>query len=196
MKMLKNLLFCFTVLSFVACGSTEANTETTETEKVVVLEKLNRKNLEAEIKKREQALNNDSLTVNRKHARELMEAYIVYADRFPAYENAADNLFKAGEIAMGLNLTVESIRCFDRVYNKFTDYEKRPYSLFLKAFVLENQAQNFEEARSIYEQFITEFPQHEMADDAAYSVKNMGKTPEELIREFEIQDSIKKAGEA
>ena len=97
---------------------------------------------------------------------------------------------------MGINMTAESIKYLDKVYNDYPRFEKRPYALFLKAFVLENQSNNLAEAERVYTQFIEEYPNHEMADDAKYSIDNMGKSPEELIREFEIQDSIKKAQEA
>lgn len=35
-----------------------------------------------------------------------------------------------------------------------------------------------------------EFPNHEMADDARASIDNLGKSPEEIIRGFEIKDSL------
>lgn len=68
--------------------------------------------------------------------------------------------------------------------------------MFLKAFVLENQAQKYDQAKEVYEEFILLYPGHVMADDARYSIENMGKTPEELIEEFERQDSIRQAQEA
>jgi hypothetical protein len=36
--------------------------------------------------------------------------------------------------------------------------------------------------------FIQTYPDNEFADDAAISIENMGKTPEELIREFEAKN--------
>ena len=58
--------------------------------------------------------------------------------------------------------------------------EKKP-----KAFVLENQINDYDQAKNTYEVFIEEYPDHPMRDDAEYSIKNMGKSPEELIKEFE-----------
>jgi len=183
-------IFCLSILA--ACGSSEKKTETTD-ELYVSVDNMNVENLQKEIEKRESVLNQDSTAMNPTRGRELIEAYVAYANNFSQYENADEYLFKAGEIAMGLNMTAESIRYFEQVYNKFPDYKRRPYSLFLKAFVLENQAGNLEEATKTYEQFLLDYPGHEMADDAEYSIKNMGKSPEELIREFEIQDSIRNA---
>lgn len=197
MKLLKSAaLLLFAGLLF-ACGAKEEKTDTVQEKKVIPLGKLNLDNLLAEIKKREEAIREDTIKMDKLKAKELMDAYAAFQEKFNNRDKSAEYLFKAGELAMGLNLTALSIKYLDKVYNEYPKYEKRPYALFLKAFVLENQANSYDEARKNYELFIQQYPGHEMADDAEYSIKNMGKSPEELIREFEIQDSLKKArGEA
>ena len=172
-------------------GDAENITSTVE----VDVNKLNLNNLVKEIEKREAAYRNEK-TINNRNGVLLMEAYAAYSERFSNYEDADEYLFKAAEIAMGEELTVKALKYLDRLYNEFPDYDKRAYGLFLKAFVLENQAGNLDEAKKAYEQFLREYPTHEMADDAKASIKNLGKSPEEIIREFEIQDSIRKAQEA
>ena len=193
MKTSTILYFILAAFLLTGCGSKGEKNNKEEVEEAVNLDKLNEENLLAEIQKREKALNADEKGMENGRARALMDAYVAYAYRFNNYENAAEYLFKAGELAMGMNMTAESIKYLDKVYNEHKRYEKRSYALFLKAFVLENQANNLEEAERVYNQFIQEFPTHEMADDAKYSIENMGKSPEELIREFERKDSIKEA---
>lgn len=179
-----------------ACNQTaNKETESTEEASYIPLDKMNIESLNEEIAKREKALDEDSNLVNSQKAARLMEAYAVYGEKFANYPSAAERLFKAGELAMGLGHKVQAIKHFDKVYNEFKDYDKRPYALFMKAFVLENQARRYEQAKVVYEQFLREYPTHAMADDAEYSIKNMGKSPEELIQEFERQDSIRKAQE-
>lgn len=176
-----------------ACDNktTEENKETEE--KVVIdVNTLNLNNLVAEIKKREKAYENPK-SLNRRESYELMEAYVAYEDRFGNRENAPEYLFQAARIAMSEELTVEAIRYFDRVYNEYPKFEQRAVALFYKAFVLENLAKNLEEAKTAYESFISEYPTHEFADDAQASLNNLGKSAEEIIRGFEIQDSIRKA---
>jgi len=154
--------------------------------------KLNMENLLSEIKTREEAYKTDK-TVNNRHGFLLMEAYGAFSERFKNRENADEYLFKAGEIAMGANLTVEAIRYLTTLYDEYPRYKNRAYGLFLLGFVQENQANNLDEAKRIYEQFLVEFPGHEMADDAKASISNLGKSPEQIIREFEQMDSIAKA---
>jgi tetratricopeptide (TPR) repeat protein len=185
------------ILLFNACNSSSnENSEAEGKTEYVAISKMSMESLEKEIKKREKALKQDSTKMDKRKAADLMEAYATYAERFSNRANSADRLFKAGELAMGLNHTTTAIKYLTKVYDEYPDYEKRPYSLFLHAFVLENQAQDLDQAKSLYEKFIVEYPTHAMADDAKYSIENMGKSPEELIREFEVRDSIKKAQEA
>ncbi len=183
-------------LVFASCQNNNGENQDTNEEAYLSIKKMNIDELSAEIKKREKALNEDTITSDGSLAAELKEVYVVYANRFSNHENAADYLFKAGELSMGLNHTSDALKYFEKVYKEFPDYDKRPYALFLRAFVLENQVQEYSQAAVLYEMFIEKFPNHAMADDAEYSLKNLGKSPEELIREFEIQDSIRAAQEA
>ncbi|KAA3653216.1 MAG: hypothetical protein DWP98_00145 [Bacteroidetes bacterium] len=192
MKTIKLSIFTLLVSVFVACGSKSEEQNTEGESSYVALEKLDVKTLDEEIQKRSKAVENDE-TGDKRLAAELLKAYVAYSENFPNYEKAAEYTFRAGEIAMNLNHTAQSLKLFEVVYEDYPKYEKRPYALFMRAFVLENQAGNFDEAKRFYEEFIAEYPNHPMADDAAYSLKNMGKSPEELIREFEIQDSINAA---
>lgn len=193
MKTIKITVLTLLIGVFAACGDqTNSNDNNEANEPVISIRKLDIESLEAEIKKRSAAIEKDTVADKTKSAA-LLEAYVVYSDNFPNYNNAADYTFRAGELAMNLNHTAHSIKLFSKIYKDYPDYEKRPYALFMKAFVLENQAQNYEEAQKFYEEFIAEYPDHDMADDAEYSIKNMGKSPEELIREFERQDSIRAA---
>jgi tetratricopeptide (TPR) repeat protein len=191
-KIVSVVLF-LSVLS--ACGSKTEKQDEVEVEvntSRVDVNKLNLTNLLAEIKKREEAFKTEK-TVNNRNAFLLMEAYVAFSERFNNRENADEYLFKAGELAMSQEFTVEAIRHLTRLYDEFPRYEKRAYGLFLLGFVQENYSGNLDEAKRIYELFLTEFPNHEMADDAKVSIENLGKSPEQIIREFEIKDSIANA---
>lgn len=179
---------------FAACGSQSSNSDESSIQKITLSE-LDVEALDAEIIKRIKAIEKDTVADKLKSAA-LLEAFAVYGNNFPNHTKAADYTFRAGELAMNLNHTAQSIKLFTKVYDDYKDYEKRPYALFMKAFVLENQGHNYDEAKIYYEEFISEYPDHPMTDDAEYSVLNLGKSPEELIRGFEIQDSIRAAQEA
>ena len=71
------------------------------------------------------------------------------------------------------------------VIGDYGDFAKVPECYFLKGFVYENNIKDIKQARIAYTEFITKFPNHDLRDDAEISMKNLGKTPEQIVREFE-----------
>ena len=55
----------------------------------------------------------------------------------------------------------------------------------LKGFALDSEFKQKEEAKKIYEQFLTEFPNDSLAKDVRFLLKNIGKSDEELLKEIE-----------
>ncbi|MFH2095512.1 MAG: hypothetical protein ABIJ16_07400 [Bacteroidota bacterium] len=144
------------------------------------------------ISEAESALYKDTMAfyLDMEVARNIINKYVAFADQFPDDTMSAEYLFKAGEVCRAMNLGEESIRYYERVYSDFPAFEKAPYCLFLKAFVYENIVMDMMKAKEFYTLFIEEFPEHEFADDARALIKNLGKTPEELIRSFEEQNRL------
>lgn len=118
-------------------------------------------------------------------ASELEAAYLEYADQNKDSADAPEYLFKAADLAMSLDKPQESLDLYNRILFQYPDYAKAPECLFLVGFIYENYLQNYGKAKEIYESFLERYPDHEFADDAAISIKNLGKSPEELIKEFE-----------
>jgi len=44
-------------------------------------------------------------------------------------------------------------------------------------------------AKELYELFLEKYPEHDFADDAQFSLQYLGKSPEELMMEFEAQNA-------
>jgi len=149
---------------------------------------------QAEIKSLEDSLFSDETKmVDRTKARELISMYVAFADEFPDDAETPGILFKAGDMAMNLNQANQAIQIFDRIMENYPDYEKTPQCLFLKGYVYENDLHDLDMAKKIYEEFLLKYPDDEFADDAQISIQNLGKTPEELIKEFEEKSKEKEA---
>jgi len=118
-------------------------------------------------------------------AGELAQAYVDFADAHADSPETPGCLYKAADLMLNLNKSKESLDLYNRIIYQYPDYEKAPECLFLMAYIYENNFQNYGKAKEIYEQFIQKYPTHDFADDAAISIENMGKSPEELIRMFE-----------
>lgn len=123
--------------------------------------------------------------IDRKKAIELIDLYVEYATKFPEDDLSPEYLYKAADISMNMKRPIQTIELFDLLMNKYPDFDKTPTVLFLKAFVYEDQMNDFDRAKKYYEEFLAKYPDNEFADDAEVSLKNLGKTPEELIKEFE-----------
>jgi outer membrane protein assembly factor BamD (BamD/ComL family) len=115
----------------------------------------------------------------------VVEAYETYASAFPEDPLAPDYLFKAGEVSMGLGKPLKSMSFFKKVCDLYPNSDKAAYSLFLQAYVLDNHLNDDGRAGELYREFIKKFPDHPMAGDARFSIDHLGKSDEELIREFE-----------
>jgi TolA-binding protein len=86
---------------------------------------------------------------------------------------------------MNINRGEMAINIYNRILKSYPDFKKAPECLFLKAYVYENNLGQLNKARVFYQEFIDKYPDNDFADDAEISIQNLGKSPEELIREFE-----------
>ncbi len=57
--------------------------------------------------------------------------------------------------------------------------------MFLLGFSYENDLKQNDKAREVYELFLKNYKSHELADDVQFSLNNLGKSPEDIIKQFE-----------
>ena len=124
-------------------------------------------------------------TINTEKTAQLVDTYVAFADTYPQDKKAAEYLFNAGNVTMNLLDPKKAIAIFNRIMQSYPDFEKIPHCLFLKAFIYENQLNQLGQAEMLYREFLQKYPGHEFADDAELSLKNLGKTPEELLEQFQ-----------
>jgi TolA-binding protein len=122
-------------------------------------------------------------------ATELTELYIEKAEADPEGAEAPDYLFKAAELSMNVGKTQQAMDLYNKVIYTYPEYEKAPECLFLLAFIYENSLENYGKAKELYELFLEKYPDHDFADDAQFSLQYLGKSPEELMKEFEEKNA-------
>lgn len=93
-------------------------------------------------------------------------------------------------IAAGLAKTIDkpdkALQLYYEVAEKHPAHPKAPTALFMMGHIYEDDMQDLERAKSAYETFLERYPNDpDYADDATNALKYLGKSPEELIREFE-----------
>lgn len=129
--------------------------------------------------------NPDNTGINRATSLAYVDACEAYALVNPNNPNTAGYLFKAAEVAKSLRTFPKSLSLYDWIIQDYPDYEKMPTSLFLKGFIIENNLGDDEKARQVYNEFVTRFPNHELADDVQFLIENLGKTDEEILEMIE-----------
>jgi tetratricopeptide (TPR) repeat protein len=122
----------------------------------------------------------DSIAVNN-----LLAAYEAFADKYPGDTTAANFLFKAADFYRYMGKPLKSIGIYEKIYHNYPNFDKRPYALFLQGFMFENEVGNTEAAKIKYREFLKAFPEHAIAKDVKLTLENLGKTPEQLLAEFE-----------
>ncbi|MGE5381931.1 MAG: tetratricopeptide repeat protein [Omnitrophica WOR_2 bacterium] len=118
----------------------------------------------------------------------LLASYISFADNFPKDTMAPQYLYHAVNLCMGTGDGNKAMELIDRTINQYPNSPKLPETIFLKAYVYENLLGDYGKAASVYRDFVSRFPDNELADDARTAIENLGKTPEEMIKEFEAKN--------
>ena len=118
---------------------------------------------------------------------QLVDAYVLFAEQNPNDVQSPDFLFKALDIAVGVNAEGpdKAIKIADVLIEKYPDFEMTPVAMYLKGFVYENIVGDLQNAEKTYRQFIEKYPESPMVEDVKATIENLGLSPEELIRKFE-----------
>ncbi len=123
-----------------------------------------------------------------------LDAYLEFVKQFPKDSASPEYLFKAADLYRAKQDFPTAISTFDRVGKEYPDYAKVPQTVFLQGFIYENDLKDLPKAKERYEYFIQQYPQHQLARDVQFSLNNLGKTPEQIIEEFQqmqaAQDSL------
>ena len=116
----------------------------------------------SEIDSLESSVTELALEIDTVTARQLVDLYIQYADRFPDDSLAPVYLFKAGDVLQGICDYDASIQCLTRVIDKYDAFEELPLCYFFIGRVYE-QKEDFDAAANAYEDFLERYPDHFLA---------------------------------
>lgn len=143
----------------------------------------------SDISKLETELFSSSITPpDLEKAKQLADLYVAYANQHPEDSLAPEFLFKAADINMNLDNPNITIGLFNSIIANYPNYKNISTALFLVGFVYEDQLNDYPNAKKYYLEFLDRFPESDFADDAVVSLNNLGKSPEELIKEFEMKN--------
>jgi tetratricopeptide (TPR) repeat protein len=94
------------------------------------------------------------------------------------------SLFNAANMSLATKNYAQALAIYDYVLTHPDDFSKVPTALFLKGFTYDEHLKNFDEAKKHYTDFLEKYPEDGYADSVKASLKNLGKTAEEIIESF------------
>ena len=94
------------------------------------------------------------------------------------------SLFSAAEMSNSIKNYNQNLAIYDYILAHPNDFSKAPTALFLKGFTYDEHLKNLEEAKKYYTEYLEKYPEGGYAESATASLKNLGKTAEEIIESF------------
>ena len=153
--------------------------------------KSEKKKLAEQIEANEKIMLNDTTKMmNEKIAREEVDLYKQYAEKFPDDTVSARYLFRAADVAHGLRSNREALDLYAAFMVKYPNHPKAAAALFLIAFMYDNDMHQPEVAKAKYRQFLEKYPQHNLSPSAKAALDQLesGLTDEELVKMFEARN--------
>lgn len=113
------------------------------------------------------------------------ESFAAHADS--EEQQVVDYLLRAGDVSTRLKDYNRTLGYYETILEKYPENPRASRAHFMKAFTLDNKLGKLEEAKKEYEAFLAKYPDDDFANDAAFSLKNLGKSAEEIIQGFEAK---------
>lgn len=103
-------------------------------------------------------------------------------------------LLKAGQVAQSVMNIEKAKSFFNTCITDFPQYKNRGAAMFLLARLYDEprMLNNEAEAKKLYEQIVKEYPKTVWAQDAKAAIQNLGKSDEDLIKEFMKKNGVSK----
>lgn len=96
----------------------------------------------------------------------------------------SDILMKAAGLAKTANEPNKALQLYNRILSSLPPHPRQPSALFMTGFIFANDLNDLNKAKEIYQEFLQKYPQDPLAESARSELKNLGKTPEQIIQEI------------
>jgi outer membrane protein assembly factor BamD (BamD/ComL family) len=175
-NLMKLMLVAFLAFGMFACGE--------------------KKLTEEDLKKAEATLFNEDQTLNEATAPSVAEKYVRFVEQNPDDPAAQNWMYNALEIYVMLKDSDNSIKVCDRLVELYPDSKWAPRALYLLgAFVYEDQLNDLDKARELYERVINEYPDCDMISSVQASLKYLGWSNEDIINDIAVSQMEVEEGE-
>jgi len=131
--------------------------------------------------------NPDAYTYNK-----AITAYTRFANSFPDDTMAPVCLFDAANISMSLSEYQRAINYYDTISTKYPNFKRAADCIFIRGFIYDDKLKDTAKARAMYQEVINKYPHDSIASQARAAIAILGKSYDEIIKEFEEKNKNKK----
>ncbi|MFT4968374.1 MAG: tetratricopeptide (TPR) repeat protein [Chitinophagales bacterium] len=110
--------------------------------------------------------------------------YDSYIDQFPDAEETYTYMELKAKYLSANNKHEEALLAYDELIAKYPEDLRSADALFMQAFIIENYIIDKVKAKEKYSDFLKYYPSHELADDAQFSIDNLGMSDEALLEKL------------
>lgn len=100
--------------------------------------------------------------------------------------SAVDALFKTVALAKNVNADyAKAVKLLNKIYTEYPESPRASTALFYEGFTYANDLKDYDKAKELYDKFLKKYPNDPMKVSVLGELKNLGKTLDEIIEEFE-----------
>lgn len=175
------IVVAFFSILFVSCN----NSKTSETDNVSEKEKQREfiHGLETKM--------HASLSIDKSVGQVAAQQYFNYAETFQDDSLTPGYLFKGAEIATAIQDYANALRAYEKITTAYPEFQYARESLYLQGFLLDNYLNDDAKAKVVYEKFLSNYTTGPYVEDAKAAIANLGKSDEELIKQFQKMNGEK-----
>jgi hypothetical protein len=111
--------------------------------------------------------------------------YSKFATAYPNDSLAPIFLYKAGNLARSIGQFKRAISIYNNVCSKYPTFKRLPDCIFVEAFTYDNDLKDTANAHAKYLEVVQKFPNDSLASQAKAAISILGKSDEELMKEFD-----------
>ena len=137
----------------------------------------------------EHKMYNDSThEINMRYADPMLLLYARYSNTFPDDTMSPKYLMQAARLAMSLQRGKAAVLYFDKILKHYKSSSQASMALFLKAFSYEQIVGDTAKAKKYYTEFIHDYPNDKLVEDAKASIQYLGVPDSILLKRFEEKE--------
>jgi TolA-binding protein len=92
---------------------------------------------------------------------------------------------KASRVAVAVGDAKRGVTLLEKEMQAYPKAPRTEQALFMLAFTLENHVKDLAKAQTVYKNFVAQYPNSDLVDDAKAALALLGQSPEDIIKGFE-----------